>query len=772
MKYSATTSPREPNGYPQPLPLPRPGRLMQYIQARVRAPRLDHECVEQVLRAYNLRLLRPPQNLPFGWRSHNVVLNTSAGKKVLKRYRAAWPAETIAHEHAILKELQASDFPAPRLVLTSRNESTLEWGGHFYALYDYIEGRNYAGSVVLPAQRNHLVRQAGIALARLHGQLHEFIPAGEHHLGYISNSDRRQRDLNWHLERLESLSSRAEEIQNLRAREDARWLARQSGAIARRMEQLEKKVADASLVQTVIHGDYGIHNLHFQTRGSHAVTVLDFELARREWRLLDLISVLARFGRDNRGFEQSREFIGAYESACLEASSPMALTEDEWRLLPDIWQLYRLRGAVQYWHTYAQQGGARRLSAARQRLLEGEWALQHRPELCMLRPLSHRPRRVMMVVRLFYPWIGGAERQAQRLAKALLEEDTSVEILTGWWYRNTARREFLDGIPVHRNFTFWHALDIPGLRKFSGYLYILTLQLALWRRRQAIDVIHVHGLNYHTFAAVLAGRRLRIPVIVKLANSGPASDIKKMQQDRQLALAHKMLPTALQADRFVALNPTIASELLNAGVASHKIVEIPNGIDVTAFDVKQDYHLHAPARIVYVGRLHEQKGVETLLQAARLWQDNGAEPAFRVRLIGDGPARSQLQELAVQLGITEQVEFAGLRQEIRPELETADIFVLPSRAEGLSNALLEAMSCALPVVASDIPGNANVIHSGENGLLFQAEDEHDLAAALCTLLEQQALRARLGCAARATVERTYSLNAIARRYSALYQELS
>lgn len=762
----------------QPWHLPRPGRFAEYLQARLRAPRLRREEVEQLVAAYNLRLVRAPQNLPFGWRSYNVVLHTDEGKKVLKRYRANWPITTIAHEHAVLRQLESDGFPAPRLALTPGQRSTVQSGNHFFALFDFIDGRNYAGSLMLPAQRKQLLAEAGAALARLHIQLHTFTPPGAHHLGRAPATDGQGRDLAWHLEQLAHLSQQWETIEDPKARAGAQWLAQQADSFARRLQQLELKTAGANLPETIIHGDYGLHNLHFHTQGSQPVTVIDFELARREWRIIDLISLLSRIG-----LQQGRAFLRAYDEQCRSTAPHLMITEDEWRLLPDIWQLYRLRGAIQYWHTYITQGAARRLRAARERVREGSWAIQQRPELWDLRTaqatpasvepsgVQRRPLRAMMIVRLFYPWVGGAERQAHRLAQTLLEADTSVELVTGWWFRGTAQRELVDSIPIFRNFTLWHSFDIKGLRKFSGYLYILTLLLHLWRRRH-YDVVHVHGLNYHTFAAVLAGRWFRRPVLVKLANSGEASDIKKMGRGQQLALSRFMLPAALRADCFVALNPTITEELVSAGVAREKIVEIPNGVDVARFRAKKDYTLHEPARLVYLGRLHQQKGLEILLDALRCLRQQLPDTPLVLRLIGEGPEREVLQNIARRSGIDAFVEFAGLCHNVAAELESADIFILPSRAEGLSNALLEAMACALPVVASDIAGNRELLQAGKNGLLFAPDDSQALATALRRLLQRPALRQELGCAARRRVEEAYSLDIVAQRYAALYRQLA
>jgi glycosyltransferase involved in cell wall biosynthesis len=184
-----------------------------------------------------------------------------------------------------------------------------------------------------------------------------------------------------------------------------------------------------------------------------------------------------------------------------------------------------------------------------------------------------------MVIRLFSPWVGGTQTQALRLARALRDRGVDVRFVTGRWFRGTPREETIDGVPVFRNHTLWEGFGIRGARKFGGYLYLLTLWWHLWRRRDTYDVIHVHGLSYHTFAAVIAGGRLGKPTLTKLANSGSASDIRKMRSDQHLALSRWMLPAALRCDRFVALTETVQRELEEAGVSGARITRIPNGIE-------------------------------------------------------------------------------------------------------------------------------------------------------------------------------------------------
>lgn len=382
-----------------------------------------------------------------------------------------------------------------------------------------------------------------------------------------------------------------------------------------------------------------------------------------------------------------------------------------------------------------------------------------------------KPIRVYMVVRLFYPWIGGAERQAHKLAKTLTDKGVEVELVTGWWFRSTPQHDEIDGIPIYRNLTLWAFFGIKGLRKFGGYLYILSLMFHLWRRRADYDLVHVHGLNYHTFAAVLINRFLNRPTVTKLANSGQASDIIKMRKEKQLALARYMLPTALKSDRFVALNKTVVTELAAAGVPSDRITRLPNGVEIDELFTKTDYALQDPARLLFVGRLHEQKGLDVLLEAVSQVLQHAPDMGIRLQLLGDGPLHEELRSLADSLGISAHVEFLGQRETVTEYLKQADIFVLPSRAEGISNALLEAMACGLPAVVSKIPGNVDVVEQGKNGLVFTVDDPESLADSLLLLLTQEKLRAELGRAARRTVEAGYSLDYVADQYINIYREL-
>ena len=376
-----------------------------------------------------------------------------------------------------------------------------------------------------------------------------------------------------------------------------------------------------------------------------------------------------------------------------------------------------------------------------------------------------------MVVRLFHPWVGGTERQAHTLARALIDRGVDVRVVTGRWFRGTPRRETIDGVPVFRNHTLWEFFGIKGFRKFGGYLYIVTLLWHLWRTRRTYDVIHIHGMNYHSATAVRAGRWVGRPTVTKLANSGSASDVEKMRQNRQLWGARYLLPSALACDRFVALNTAVVDELVAVGVPDDRIVSIPNGVPVEAIPTRTDHRADGPANVVFVGRLHEQKGIDTLLEAtSRL--DEPAAGRMRIDLIGEGPHRPGLESRIRDLGLGETVELIGAVDDVPVRLRRADVFVLPSRAEGLSNALLEAMANGLPVIVSDVPGNRDVVDHEVNGLRFAAGDAEALANCLDRLVGDEESRARLGAEARRHVERKYSLPSVVDRYMDLYESLT
>src|SRR5512135_953633 len=145
--------------------------------------------------------------------------------------------------------------------------------------------------------------------------------------------------------------------------------------------------------------------------------------------------------------------------------------------------------------------------------------------------------RVLIVLRYFYcrsEPIGGAEREALRLAQKLQNNQVAVTVVTGLWNWGQPRREPIQGIPVRRHFTAWGMFNIKGLRKFGQYIYLLSLFSYLVYHRNAYDVIHCHSAMFEASIAVLAGKLLHKPIVVRSMASGPWGDLAAVRRERSL----------------------------------------------------------------------------------------------------------------------------------------------------------------------------------------------------------------------------------------------
>ena len=381
--------------------------------------------------------------------------------------------------------------------------------------------------------------------------------------------------------------------------------------------------------------------------------------------------------------------------------------------------------------------------------------------------------RILIVLRYFYcpsQPIGGAERQALRLATRLTEKGVSAVVATGLWDWGQSRRQVIQGIPVHRHFTAWGMFDLKGLRKFGQYFYLMSLLGYLILHRREYDVIHCHAATFEAAVAVLAGQWMKKPTLVRSMASGRWGDLRMVQTDRSLLGTSWMLKKIREANAVVALNQQVLREMIDLGVAKERILTIPNGAEQPGH-LKRDYAIHDAMIITFVGRLHPQKGVTTLLAACQLVAQDRPHLRWRLQLAGTGPLENELKALARELAVEQQVRFLGHVHDVNELLELSDIFVLPSLSEGMSNALLEAMAHGLPCIVTDIAGNNEMIAHGINGWLVPPEDSTALAKAISTLAIDQELRQRLGRAAANTVETKYSLDCVADQYLTLYASL-
>lgn len=231
--------------------------------------------------------------------------------------------------------------------------------------------------------------------------------------------------------------------------------------------------------------------------------------------------------------------------------------------------------------------------------------------------------------------------------------------------------------------------------------------------------------------------------------------------------------------RYIAVSQDLAHWLeTDIGVPATRVRQIYNGVDGVRFHPRagerptlgrEDFFAGAGCVIGSVGRLVKVKDFPTLLRAFA--QAANADPALRLVIVGEGPERGALEALAAELGIAARLWLPGDRRDIPDFLRAFDLFALPSLGEGISNTILEAMASGLPVIATRVGGNPELIREDENGRLIPVGDAGALADALSAYIRDADRRKQEGEAARARVERDFVIPRMVENYARVYDEL-
>jgi glycosyltransferase involved in cell wall biosynthesis len=376
------------------------------------------------------------------------------------------------------------------------------------------------------------------------------------------------------------------------------------------------------------------------------------------------------------------------------------------------------------------------------------------------------PLRVLMVLESdFTPrGGGGAESQVRTLALHLLRLGHQATVVTPLLARGrqvTAER--CDRIPVGR-------IRYPRLPTVGAAVMCLRWGAFLLGHGRRYDAWHVH-IGHHLGAVTcFVGALVDKPVVVKISGSW------ELEQGVMAPGGHRLLDRLAvrwlkRASAVQALSTRMAAELTRQGFPVERILVLPNAVDTSRFPSRATPRAPgAPFTAVFVGRLVPEKDLATLLEAwSRAFPPGGEEINARLRIVGGGPLEERLRAQAERLGLAGQVEFLGHRDRVEEVLAEADVGVLPSRIEGLSNTLLEFMASGLPALASRVSGSEDFVVPGRNGWLFEVSDVSALAAALreAKTLPPERLAA-MGRQARADVEATASLDVVTGRLRALY----
>ena len=398
-----------------------------------------------------------------------------------------------------------------------------------------------------------------------------------------------------------------------------------------------------------------------------------------------------------------------------------------------------------------------------------------------------------MLIYSYYPdATGGAERQCRMQARELAKQGHECLILTTRPRWKTPRRELDQGCEVIRcrtAETFLSRLRKPetspkpvatpataeaaspttggpgpwaelAVRWLNAAFFMVGAGWILFRRCRQIDVLHAHGADWHAGFAGWIGHRLSIPVVCKGANVPVFPPLNGIPFARRLDAWRRRV-------HYVALTAAMSDDLLANGVAGNRITVLPNGVEIPAAEPDPS----SEPLVMHVANYTQpawNKAFDVLYGA---WPRVVREcPMAKLVSAGAGDVSNWQRHLA-KAGCADHVDFIGYRQDLDAWYRRAAVFVLPSRREGISNALLEAQSFGVPAVVSDIPGNRAVVVDGVTGLVVPVGDDDALAQALIRLLSDPDLRRRMGSAARRRVSSEFSSGSIALRLGDLYRRL-
>jgi glycosyltransferase involved in cell wall biosynthesis len=288
-----------------------------------------------------------------------------------------------------------------------------------------------------------------------------------------------------------------------------------------------------------------------------------------------------------------------------------------------------------------------------------------------------------------------------------------------------------------------------------------------WLKRTQPDILHTWLFAANAYGRLAAGGSPRSKTVVS------ERCVDSWKQGWQLWLDRKLIR---RTDRLVGNSESVVAFYRNLGVPDEKLVCIPNGVEipppvpiVRAAMLRELGWPDDSFVVGYIGRLAEQKRVDDVIFAVETLRQTRTK--LRLVIIGDGPRRAALERLTRDVGCAEHTRFLGHRPDVERWLALIDVFCLASSFEGMSNSLMEAMAAGKPTVVSDIPPNREVVVQAETGFLVPVGDRVGYMQFLRVLMDDPALRQKLGAAGRRRMQNEFSVAQMVSRYATLYETL-
>ena len=324
---------------------------------------------------------------------------------------------------------------------------------------------------------------------------------------------------------------------------------------------------------------------------------------------------------------------------------------------------------------------------------------------------------IAFIVHTFIPeTYGGAEQQTLRLAVSLKNHNIDSFILAPKIKKNTPLESLEKNITVKR----FKLNDLPNLGGRNIFSFITwSLKLIYWliKNSNKFDIIHVIHGRLHSAPAIFAAKILKKPVLVKLGRGGKEYfDVNTVNKKKVIGKFFSKY-ILKNTTGWIANSKMIESDLKDHNIKDELIHKIYNGIDIDKIKINK---FHKNKTFLAIGRLAEEKKCEQIIRVFSKLSEN-----LNVKLIflGDGPLEEDLLKMTKQLNQSHRIFFKGAVKNVREYLIASDFYVSASRSEGMSNALLEAMSLGVPAIVSNVSGVDEMIFDNQNGFVFEPNDE-------------------------------------------------
>lgn len=390
-----------------------------------------------------------------------------------------------------------------------------------------------------------------------------------------------------------------------------------------------------------------------------------------------------------------------------------------------------------------------------------------------------------MLTHHYFPHIGGNGVQCKLLAEELQKLGYNITIITKRYRSGLASYEVIQNIDVHRIFCLSAIFNksVPDflletlsvrapfklLVKILARLFFYADELIfsicacirIVQLNKKIDIVHVHQSHWIAYCGVIAASLTKKPIVVKDATLNGFNELKVMP------FARKMCESIKKTAYFAAISTDIYNNLVDNGVLKDRIFLAPNGVQLPPFVNNPEIDSFD---VLFVGNFNQGKikGLDVLIRAIPAVLQEF--PAIRLLILGKGDTTPYLKIIKENNIQSDKIEFMGKREARDFYLKCA-VFVLPSRSEGMSNALLEAMSYSMACVSTNISGSNDLIINRINGLLIQAGNVRQLEEALLYLFSNREFALQLGKNARMTIIDKFQMDKVAKRYTDIYQTI-